>query len=71
MRAREHEIMNGFDALRKVCDPRGYALLDALERLCVFETRSLDSILVELDHLERHVPSTNVVPLIRDYSVKA
>lgn len=41
VRDRERLVRDAFDDLREMCDPRGYALLDALEGL-VLAARQLD-----------------------------
>jgi hypothetical protein len=62
------QIAQGFDLLRTQCDPRGHALLDALQSLCIVEAMALDSALGAMGETP---VETNVIPLVRDYSVKA
>ena len=65
---RTHEIHEAFDLLRDLCDPRGHALLKALEQLCIMEALSLDAVLEQLQEVSQ---SSNVIPLLRDYSARA
>jgi len=68
----EPEIHEAFVLLRDICDPRGHQLLTALENLLVSETRILDDVVQVTREWEiTQRPSANVVPLLRDYSVKA
>ena len=60
------EIAEAFTLLRQLCDPRGHPLLTALENFCLVESVALEAVLDGL----REVQPSNVIPLIRDYSVK-
>jgi hypothetical protein len=62
------QIAQGFELLKTQCDPRGHALLDALQSLCIVEAMALDSVLVAMSP---EAETSNVIPLVRDYSVKA
>lgn len=66
---KSNEIHEAFCTLRQMCDPRGHDILDALENLCVSESVTLDEVIRTATHLK--IQATNVIPLIRDYSVKA
>ena len=60
------QLVEGFAALKNQCDPRGHALLDALQNLCIVEAVALDSVLSAM----RPDDVTDVIPLLRDYSMK-
>ena len=64
------EIREAFRLLRDLCDARGHPLLDTLEHLCLVESASLELLLCACKPLISETHS-NVIPLIRDYSVKA
>jgi len=57
------EITEAFELLRKTCDPRGHAVLRALENLCIVEhvalegliaaTKSPDAIVTRIDNYSK------------------
>lgn len=62
---RTESIIQAFDLLRSQCDPRGHALLEALQDLLIVENMALDVVLEAMSE-----DRSNVIPLVRDYSVK-
>ena len=67
----QQQIHEAFALLRETCDPRGHALLDALESLCIVESTAIDGILNISRELVAIEECSNVIPLIDRYSVKA
>ena len=61
-------ILEAFALLRKQCDPRGHALLKALEDVCLTESAALERV---MDAIANPAPVSNVVSMIDRYSVKA
>jgi len=43
---RTEQIAEAFELLRSQCDPRGHALLNALENLCLVESYALEMFLL-------------------------
>lgn len=64
MKTRSQQIADAFDLLRTQCDPRGHALLEAMENLWLVESAALDCI------LDIPEPPSNVVSMIDGYSMK-
>lgn len=62
------QIRDAFVALRSVCDPRGFPVLDALEGMMLTQATLIQGFLDRTAMLEEH---SDVVRLIDPYSRKA
>jgi hypothetical protein len=51
------QIRSGFAALREVCDPRGWDLLDALEDTCLLAVVGCDTMADAVQQLRERKPS--------------
>lgn len=67
------EITEAFTSLRAMTDPRGHGLLDALERVVRIDALTLELVrtAIEMPVDSKDEPRSNVVPLIKEWSVKA
>jgi hypothetical protein len=63
---RTKNLVEAFELLRSLCDPRGYGVLQALEALCLSEGIALDTFL----QADPEPMPSNVVPMIARYSMK-